>query len=244
MNKYDLFDAMTGVDEDLLERSERKAPHRLSLRKPLIAAATVMLMVATVFASPKLMDLFFGGELTQISEGIYYVSDTTSFTIDAEYAVDMTYPCAETAPETIEEYRLPSFFEEKGWSCNYSSLALNSPYIDPSYLFSEPDDPAYWVLFYQAPFTMTEIRGQCQFIMRAGRSGTVIEREVTIGEFSGTMYVTEPSEAHGDAGLKNLVWSDGEYAYLLECGYTVPDDMIAEIVLSLAPVGDISSYRK
>lgn len=50
MNKYDLFDALGGVDEDLLERSERKAHKRLSLRKPLIAAAAVMLMVISVFA--------------------------------------------------------------------------------------------------------------------------------------------------------------------------------------------------
>lgn len=242
MNKYDFFDALGGVDEDLLERSERKPHKRLSLRKPLIAAAAVMLLAVTVFAAPKLMELFFGGELTQISEGINYVSDTISFTIDAEYEVNMTYPCAETAPETIEEYRLPGFFEENGWSCDSSYVELDAPYINPIYLFSEPGNPAYWVSFRQAPFSMTEPRGLYQFIMSAGRSGIVKEREVTIGEFSGTMYVAEPSEAHGDAGLKNLVWSDGEYAYLLECGYTVPDEMIAEIVLSLAPVEDISLY--
>lgn len=243
MNKFDLFDALGGVDEDLLERSERKAPKRLSLRKAFIAAAAVMMMVVTVFATPKLMKLFFGGELTQIGKGIHYVTESGLVLIqDAVYEVDMTYPCAETAPETIEEYRLPTFFEEYGWNCDFNHVDLSAPDTNALYLFFAPDTPEYQVLFYQSPFSTSETRGSGQFLMNTGRTGLVTEQEVTIGEFSGTMYVIEPSEADDEPGMKNLVWSDGEYAYLMECGYTMPDEMIAEIVLSLAPVEDISLY--
>ena len=242
MNEYDLFDAIGGIDDDLLSRSEHRAVRKFPIRKALIAAAAVMLLAVTVFATPKLMELFFGGELTQISEGIYYVSDTIRFSIDAEYRVDMTYPCAETAPETIEEYRLPSYFEENGWCCDYSYVDLGEPSFNTAYLFSIPGNPAYWVQFHQSPFSMDETRGRYQFIMSAGRTGLVNEREVTIGDFSGTMYIIEPSESHGEAGMKNIVWSDGEYAYLMKSGYTMPDEMIAEIILSLAPVEDISLY--
>lgn len=242
MNKYDLFDAFGAIDDDLLERSDRKGVRKFPIRRAFIAAAAVMLLAVTVFATPKLMELFFGGELTQISEGIYYVSDTIRFSIDAEYRVDMTYPCAETAPETIEEYRLPSYFEENGWCCDYSYVDLGEPSFNTAYLFSIPGNPAYWVQFHQSPFSMDETRGRYQFIMSAGRTGLVNEREVTIGDFSGTMYIIEPSESHGEAGMKNIVWSDGEYAYLMKSGYTMPDEMIAEIILSLAPVEDISLY--
>lgn len=243
MNKYDLFDALGGVDEDLLERSERKAHKRLSLRKPLIAAAAVMLLVVTVFATPKLMELFFGGELTQIRKGIHYVTESGHVLIqDSVYQVDMTYPCAETAPEIIEEYRLPSFFEENGWECDYSHVDLGAPDTNALYLFFAPDTPEYQVLFYQSPFSTSETRGSGQFLMNTGRTGLITEHEVTIGAFSGTMYVIEPSEADEEPGMKNLVWSDGEYAYLMECGYTMTDEMISEIVLSLAPVEDISLY--
>lgn len=243
MNKYELFDAMTGIDEDLLEQSERRAPRRLSLRKAFIAAAAVMMLAVTVFATPKLMELFFGGELTEVGKGIHYVTESGLVLIqDAVYEVDMTYPCAETAPETIVEYRLPTFFEENGWDCDYSHVDLGAPETNALYLFFGPDDPEYQVLFYQSPFSMNEIRGSNQFLMNAGRTGLVTEREVTIGEFSGTMYIIEPSESENEPGQKNLVWSDGEYAYLMECGYTIPDELIAEIVLSLAPVEDISLY--
>ena len=242
MNEYDLFDAMNGIDDDLLLRSESRPVRKIPIRRTLIAAAAVMLLAVTVFATPKLMELFFGGKLTQISESIYYVSDTIHFTINAEYRVDMTYPCAETAPETIEEYRLPSYFEENGWCCDYSYVDLGEPGFNTAYLFSIPGNPAYWVQFHQSPFSMDETRGSHQFIMNAGRTGLVNEREVTIGDFSGTMYIIEPSEAHGEAGMKNIVWSDGEYAYLMKSGYTIPDEMLAEIVLSLAPVKDISLY--
>ena len=50
MNEYDLFDAFGGVDADLLERPELKPVRRLPLRKALIAAAAVMVLVISVFA--------------------------------------------------------------------------------------------------------------------------------------------------------------------------------------------------
>ena len=42
MNEYDLFDAFGGIDDELLERSERRVVRRLSIRKALIAAAAVL----------------------------------------------------------------------------------------------------------------------------------------------------------------------------------------------------------
>lgn len=244
MNEYDQFDAFGGIDDELLKRSEHKAVRKLPIRKLLIAAAAVMALTVTVFAAPKLKELFFGIQIELYHKGIMYVDNENglSFSKDAAYEVDLTLPCAETAPWTIEEYRLPTYFAENGWNFDYSYVTLAKNPTSAMYQFSVPDAPQCWVVFEQAPFSLLEPRGRSQFLMNAARTGIVVERSITIGDVDGTLYVVEPSEADGDPGLKNVVWSDGTYAYYIMCGYEVTDEMIAGIVRSLIPVEDITRY--
>ena len=48
MNEYDLFDAMNGIDDDLLLRSEGRAIRKFPIHKVLIAAAAVILLLILV----------------------------------------------------------------------------------------------------------------------------------------------------------------------------------------------------
>ena len=58
MNEYDLFDAMGGIDDDLLLRAEHRPVRKIPIRRALIAAAAVMLLAVTAIATPAIREWF------------------------------------------------------------------------------------------------------------------------------------------------------------------------------------------
>lgn len=230
MNKYDLFDALGGVDEDLLERSERKAHRRLSLRKAFIAAAAVMMMVVTAMATPAIRELIFAKGSELVSGGFYITLEKLGIIdsyVPASYEVDVEVPYTPDIPEYIQDFRLPTYFTENGWTmyleisratntdtmaaCFYSpgSETPNAAFRQYALVPSD-DDSSVWVQ---------------HFSLTSYSDVDLTEATVRIGDQEATLY-----DGH------TVIWSDGQYAYELVFHYDVAYTEIEQAVLSMASI--------
>lgn len=248
MNKHDLFEAMGAIDDDLLARSEQRPARKLPLRKALIAAAAVMLLAATAVATPGIRDWIASFQSEQTGDGgLREYGDGTLGYSEATFKVTLEVENAEDAPEGIKEYRMPAYFAENNWTITPLILFPDDPYTSAHFSYYSPGNGAMWVLFEQDLVYGTSYQDPMRFhnyYIPGGLYGEVEERPVTIGDWDATLYITPPSEIEGKvtlSGQQTVIWSDGAYAYCLECSYDMPYEMIEKIVLSLAPV-DVSVY--
>lgn len=248
MNKHDLFEAMGGIDDDLLARSEQRPARKLPLRKALIAAAAVMLLAATAVATPGIRDWIASFQSEQTRDGgLREYGDGTLGYSEATYKVTLEVENAEDAPEGIKEYRMPAYFAENNWTITPLILYPDDPYMSAVFSYYSPGDAAQWVLFEQNWLYSTssgDTTKSYKYYIPAGLYGEIEEHPVTIGDWDATLYITPPSEiedAVSLSGQQTVIWSDGTYAYCLECSYNMPYEMIEKIILSLAPV-DVSVY--
>lgn len=227
MNKYDLFDALNGLDEDLLERSERKAPRRLPLRKAFIAAAAVMLLAVTAMATPAIRELIFAKGSELISGGMYITLEKLGLVdayIPASYEIVLEVPDSPEVPEFIKEFRVPAYFEENGWIMDHVEISSSTEPDCASVLFFEPDNPVPQVFFQQHIFYPSEdpaVR-RFSFSMNEMDEDGLKEKTVTIGERTATLY-----------NDNTIIWTDGRYAYELIFHYNAELSEIEEAVLSL-----------
>lgn len=249
MKKEVLFQAISGIDEELLRRSEVRVTRR-PLRLIAIAAAAIMLLSLTAFASPAVRNWFFGSSIEheRDSDVLEYRDGSLGYQFD-EYRVDMICQEAAEAPTEILEYRLPAYFPENGWICDPAVITPDLPQFTAHYLWLDPEDPTTGISFTQDTFTeMTGYpRGWNQFRLNGGYGAEIETRNITIGQQEALLYIVRPSDLEGmagDPGSVNLFWADGEYAYMLYCDYQYRDnlDLLEQIVLSLAPVENIEVY--
>lgn len=245
MNDHDLFDAMTGIDEDLLERSEHKIRRRFSPRKLLIAAAAVMMLAVTVFAVPAIRDLLFRADVTMVTEGGRHIYGDLYTDIDDDvYRIDLVLEDTEALPTAIEEINLPLYMIENDWLVRYGEIdAVNSD-APVRFRWWDRESPK-WVCFEQKCISAD---GEGVFELQTYH-GAQLEKQTI--PYSGTEIVCYSIPAYRNEETWErysretaVYWSDGRYAYHLRCSRDVTPEDIAKIVLSVGPVEDVTPYLK
>lgn len=247
MNKYDLFDAMSGVDEELLARTEQPV-RRLPLRKFVIAAAAVMLLAATVWAAPILAQLLFDTDYKQTAEGYVAEQEDGRLVVYADtYQIDFTLDNPDAVPDHFESYSIPTYFEENGWYQDYG-YALNVFHRYPcmEYMWFLNRNRNTWVVFSQSVFVQmpgepAPALGTGQFFLPIPPGYELKEETLQILGREVTAYRVDYEENFGE---RYLFWTDGQYAYQLSTTLDVTEEMIGEIIASIESTDDNSSYLK
>ncbi len=248
MNEYELFDAFNGIDDDQLERSERRAARKLPLRKALIAAAAVMLLAVTVIAAPLIAELLFHTDQEKVFDG--YVSENADGKIVVyadTYRIDFTLENPEAVPDHFETFRIPTYFEQNGWYQDYGyDLTADQRYPCMEYMWLPSKYSNSWCVFSQSVFVQppddaSAPLGTKQFFLPIPPDYELIEETLLLLGREITCYRVDYDAYFGE---RYLYWTDGQYAYQLNTTTDITEDMIGEIIASIENVNDNSSYLK
>ena len=244
MNEYDLFDAFGGIDNDLLECSERRPVRKFPLRKALIAAAAVMVMAVTVVASPAIRALLFPAAPVQTSEGKRRIYGELYKDIrSAEYRIDLEISSTAPLPSEVEEVRLPNFMIENNWLVSYGEIDAHNSEGPVHFKWWDRNSPK-WVTFEQLTIPAEGVA----FKLETYHGAELRQESVIVGELE-LQYLNIPGYTNRETWefypeATAVYWSDGEYAYHLECSRDVTEEELAQIVLSVGVVEDVSPYLK
>lgn len=252
MNEYDLFDAIGGVEDDLLHRSEQTAAIKIPFRKLLITAAAVMLLAVTAIAAPAIAELLFDSDTEQTIFGTTLTAqDGSEVTYDDIHMIHFGVDNPEELPTSIEEYHIPHYVEENGWTLDGGYLYSFDYGENTNIRWVNEGVPYQWIEFEQASINqfdewLDQEPGTNQFYIASAPGTEVTQRTLStsLGEIPVYLATNNPYTVRDYEGNRQMhvFWSNGTYAFHIMTSDAMDEEMLAQIIVSVAPVEDPAPY--
>ena len=240
------------------ESIEQALPHLDDKRRSRIRHLRVPLKRAQCAAAGLLLSHLFGENgnapaLVYNENGKPYLYDAFGYQ-ESTGRVDLNLEGIGQTPDTIEELRVPTYFESGNW--DYTPY-VHYPYPDAnltSYLgtwqrWTEKDGKrvVQYIIYQQMaifPAAGEFPAGYGQFYISLGNDAPVEQTTLNIDGQEFQVYLVGESELDELVGFNahtDVIWSDGEYAYQITTG-EMDLDMIEDIIRSIAPTDDLGAF--
>lgn len=253
MTREDLFEAIGHMEEERLARCENTEPSNIMFlegndmenntkkrplgrmaRNLLIAAVVMALMATTVLAGTAYREVF--GDVTETMD-MYTPTDAAGdshgFT---SQKIELNIEMNLDAPRQITEWYVPELPEEYDlyFGNAYDGMDQDGRYGVLTLGWDAPGGETQEIMFYQVTREGYENGGRYAYANGPSEFGPA-----TLGGVDGFL-IQSPEDTN--YGRKFFYWSDGDYLFYMRFDYTVPEEVMEQIIASVHQVESITPY--
>lgn len=234
MKNTDILYAISAVDDELIENSEKKKRSGGRAKIGLaLAAALVLLFSVTAVAAAKFFSTVNEGEVVFMEALGGYSGD--------HYSIRFNIDVAEDSDQFLHDYYVPTYLEEnENWTdCGGEASETFNIMVYDNY------GENLYAIFTQYPAWNYDNGASIGYGVPAGTE--VLEGSFIIDGEKLFCVEFQPCDDgfRGDPfGTRVIFWSDGYNMFLLETRLNMDEDIVREIIRSIEKAEDISEYVK
>lgn len=266
MNVYDLYEAIGSAEEAYLLHSERRVGKtwRRATRLCMVLGILVTALLTTAAASPSVRRWLFGvGRLqtVRMGERISIVRADTIYERSSYLAVTPEAELREDYPEKLESFYVPMHLAGHWIAGDPNAAARDEPELFRRVESLRMSENLEIQLVFEEPDSVTELgnpvrlqyrqyaaplleRGEPLLLLELPPDNSYGDYGQTIAGFGVRLIVIPPwkSTLRASEGQYWYFWSDGSYVYSIGLNRKPEQELIENIISSLAPVKSIRKY--